>query len=263
MKMFKRNILVCSFIVIATILLGSCSNTTRTSNQKGNQKDSTVRLNRNVKIGFQGFMLGTPNKDISASLKRLPNVTEAEIPYEIEQNSDEGNASIYANENEEIKATFKSEIIDKKKSSHEGYGMIFSDGDSVTEIVFTIPETKDPYGLYSKLFPLFTSKYGTPDKSYEKEDEETGLRNIGDIWIFDNKQRICLNQCVYSGSTSDEWGSLYATYQRVEIIYQDINALERKTSKEKQDVQRKKAAQEAAKKAEKERNEAKMKTQQL
>lgn len=263
MKKTERLLLEYSIFIFAALFMVACTNTFRTSNQEENKEDTTIiRLNRNVKIGFQGLMLGTPNKDIPALIKNLPNVTKAEIPYDIEQNSYGSNASIYANEYEKIIATFKSAIIDTTETSHEGYGVVFSDGDSVTQIVFTIMETEAPDSVYFRLLPLFISKYGSPDKTYESEPESY-LRNGGAIWIFDNKQRICLNSCVYSGGAMAGFDRIFTTYQRVEIIYQDINALERKNAKERKEKQIEKQKRIDAQNAEKANNRAKREQQQL
>ena len=250
-----------SFIIIlpAIIMLGACTNTTRTSNK---EEKAINRVNRNVKIGFQGIMLGTPNKDVIALLKQLTNVTLAEIPYEVRQNSSDANASFYDNKYEEITATFQSAIIDTTETAHEGYGMVFSDGDSITKIVFTIMESDNPSGVYKRLSPLFYSQYGAPDEYYESE-VKAYLQNIGAIWLFDNKQRICLNRCVYVGGAMGEFGDLFKTYQRVEVIYQDINALERKDAKEKEEEQKRIDTKQAEEERTRSTNKAKRQSQQL
>ena len=68
-----------------------------------------------------------------------------------------------------------------------------------------------------------------------------------------------MNRCVYAGGASGEFGDLFKTYQRVEIIYQDINALERKETKEREEEQLKIDAE----KAEKEKNRERRGSQQL
>ena len=247
----------------AIILMGACTNASRPSNQEESQKETVSnRINRNIKIGFQGIMLGSPNKDVTALLKQLENVTQTEIPYEVRQNSNGSNASFYANQYEEITTTFQSAIIDTTETAYEGYGMVFSDGDSITKIVFTIRESENPTGVYKRLFPLFYSQYGAPDDYYESE-VKAYLQNIGAIWLFDNKQRICLNRCVYAGGASGEFGDLFKTYQRVEVIYQDINALERKDAKEKEEEQKKIEAQKAEEEKTRSTNKAKRQSQQL
>lgn len=259
----KRIILKSIIIVFSAIIMGACANTSRPSNQGEAQGETTTkRLNRNVKIGFQGISLGSLNKDIATLLKQLENVTPAEIPYKVKQNSSGSNASCYANDYEGITATFESTIIDNTETAHEGYGMLFSDGDSITKIVFTIMESGNPEGVYKKLFPLFYNQYGAPDESYESE-VESYLQNIGAFWVFDNKQRICLNRCVYAGGASGEFGDLFKTYQRVEVIYQDLNALERKDAREKEEEQKRIDAQKAKEEQIRSTNKAKRQSQQL
>lgn len=255
----NARIILSVIIAFSAIIMGACTNTSRPTNQDEVQEETTNnRLNRNIKIGFQGILLGTPNNKVTTLLKQLENVTQTEIPYEVKQNSSGSNASCYANDYEDLTATFQSTIIDNTETAHNGYGMIFSDGDSITKIVFTIMESGSPEGVYKRLFPLFYSQYGTPDESYESE-VKAYLQNIGVFWVFDNKQRICLNRCVYAGGASGEFGDLFKTYQRVEIIYQDINALERKETKEREEEQLKIDAE----KAEKEKNRERRGSQQL
>lgn len=268
MKKSERFFLICGIVIFATIMLGGCSNNSHYK-QNGNPKDSTVRLNRNVEIGFQGIMLGTPNKNISTVLDSLPNVTQEEIPYEKQSWYEDANPWFYKNKYEHMTATFKSEIIDVAKNSHSGYGMVFSIGDSVTKIVFTMPETNNPKGLFSRLLPLFTKKYGKPDKYYATA-VRSYLQNIGAVWIFDNKQRISLNRCVFNGEEMDntyyydpDFEPMMRTLQRVQIIYQDMNAFDRKKAEENEVVQKRRAAQKSAQKAEKIENTGKLKTQQL
>lgn len=237
----------------------ACTNVSHPSNQK---ETVSNRINRNVKVGFQGITLGTPNKDVTALLKQLANVTQTEIPYEVRQNSNGSNASFYANKYEELTTTFQSAIIDTTETAHEGYGMVFSDGDSITKIVFTIMESENPTGVYKRLSPLFYSQYGAPDEYYES-DVKAYLQNIGAIWIFDNKQRICLNRCVYAGGAYGEFGDLFKTYQRVEVIYQDINALERKDIREKEEEQKRIDAKRAEEEMTRSTNKAKRQSQQL
>lgn len=261
--MNKRILLKNVIIAFLAIMMGACTNASRPSNQSETQEETaSKRLNRNVKIGFQGILLGTPNKDVTALLKQLENVTQAEIPYEVKQNSSVSNASCYANDYEDITATFKSAIIDNTETAHNGYGMVFSDGDSITKIVFTIRESENPEGVYKRLFPLFYRQYGTPDENYESE-VKAYLQNIGAFWVFDNKQRICLNRCVYAGGASGEFGDLFETYQRVEIIYQDLNALERKDAREKEEEQKRIDAQKAKEEQIRSTNKAKRQSQQL
>ena len=260
--MNKRIILKSVTIAFLAIMMGACTNASRSSSQGETQEETaSKRLNRNVKIGFQGISLGTPNKDISSLLKQLENVTQTEIPYRVKQNSSGSNASCYANDYEDITATFESAIIDNTETAHEGYGMLFSDGDSITKIVFTIQESGNPEGVYKRLFPLFYNKYGAPDEEYESE-VESYLQNIGVFWNFDNKQRICLNRCVYAGGASGEFGDLFKTYQRVEVIYQDLNALERKAAREKEEQQKKIDAQKAKEERIRSINKAKRQSQQ-
>ena len=230
-KLFKETTI---FIFPTIVMMGAC---TGTGGTRSSEQEEVVinRLNRDIKIGFQGILLGTPNKDIPALFNRLTNVTKSDIPDDIRQIQGGSAASFYANKYEEIISTFKSVVIDTADFSHEGYGMMLSDGDSITQIVFTIKEAEDPSGVYNRLLPLFIDQYGSPDEYYEKE-VESYLKNVGAIWIFDNKQRICLNLCIYPGGAKlAEFESLFEALQRVEIIYQDNNALEHKEAREKQE----------------------------
>lgn len=227
------------FIAIPAIMVGACTSTGNPRNTSEEETKTVNRINRDVKIGFQGILLGTPNKDIPALFNRLTNVKQSDIPYRIKQNQSGSNTSFYANEYEQIIATFESAIIDSTETSHNGYGMLLADGDSITQIVFSIEETDDPLGVYNRLLPLFVSQYGNPDEQYESEIESY-LQNIGVIWIFDNKQRICLNRCIYPGGAQlIEFERMFRDFQRVEVIYQDINALERKKTKEREEEQAK------------------------
>jgi len=226
-----------AFVAIIAIIVGACTSTGSPRNSSEKESKTVNRINRDVKIGFQGILLGTPNKDLPALFKRLRNVKQSDIPYRFKQNQSGSNTSFYANEYEQIIATFESAIIDSTETSHNGYGMLLTDGDSITQIVFSIEETDDPLGVYNRLLPLFVNQYGNPDEQYESEIESY-LQNIGVIWIFDNKQRICLNRCIYPGGAQlIEFERMFKNFQRVEVIYQDINALERKEAKEREEEQ--------------------------
>lgn len=260
LDMNKRIILKSVTIAFLAVLMGACTNASRPSNQSETQEETaSKRLNRNVKIGFQGILLGTPNIDIPALFNRLTNVTKSDIPDDIRQIQSGSAASFYANKYEKIIGTFKSVVIDTADFSHEGYGMMLSDGDSITQIVFTIKEAEDPSGVYNRLLPLFINQYGNPDEYYETE-VESYLKNVGAIWKFDNKQRICLNLCIYPGGAKlVEFESFFEALQRVEIIYQNTNALEHKEAWEKQEEQDRIDAEEK----EIEKNREKRKIQQL
>lgn len=226
-----------AFIAILPIMVGACTSTGSTRSSSEEETMTVNRINRDAMIGFQGILLGTSNKDVPVLFNRLSNVTKSDIPDDIRQIQSGSAASFYANKYEKIISTFKSVVIDTADISHEGYGMMLSDGDSITQIVFTIKEAEDPSGVYNRMLPLFISQYGNPDEYYETE-VESYLKNVGAIWIFDNKQRICLNLCIYPGGAKlAEFESFFEALQRVEIIYQDINALEHKEAREKQEEQ--------------------------
>ena len=254
-KLFKKTTI---FIIPTIVMMGACTGTggTRTSEQ---EEVVINRVNRDIKIGFQGILLGTPNKDIPTLFDRLTNVKQSDIPYRFKQNQSGSNTSFYANEYEQIIATFESAIIDSTETSHNGYGMLLADGDSITQIVFSIEETDDPLGVYNRLLPLFVNQYGNPDEQYESEIKSY-LQNIGVIWKFDNNQRICLNRCIYPGGAQlIEFERMFKNCQRVEVIYQDINALERKEAKEREEEQ----ARIDAENAEREKNREQRGNQQL
>lgn len=232
-KLFKNATII---IFPMIVMMGAC---TGTGGSRTSKQETVVinRVNRDIKIGFQGISLGTPNKDIPALFNQLTNVTKSDIPDDIRQTQSGSAASFYANKYEKIISTFKSVVVDTADISHEGYGMMLSDGDSITQIVFTIKEAEDPSGVYNRILPLFINQYGNPDEYYETE-VESYLKNVGVIWKFDNKQRICLNLCIYPGGAKlAEFESLFKALQRVEIIYQDINTLEHKEAREKQEEQ--------------------------
>lgn len=68
-----------------------------------------------------------------------------------------------------------------------------------------------------------------------------------------NNQRITLNRCEYSGSAGYEggidWASKFRGFERVEIVYQDLKAIQRQKQKEKK-------AEDERQQAEKERIDA-------
>ena len=241
MKKTKSLFLICSIAMIATFLGAACVNSTRTSYQR---KTTINRLNRNVKIGFQGLLLGTPNKDVPDLINKLPNISQAEIPVNLEEEIVDPTSygSIYADKDEKITASFMSTIIDTTGTPHTGYGVLFSDRNCITQIIFRI-ETEYPEDLYNLLLPLFTSKYGAPDKKYEVIDSEYNrFYNNGASWIFNNKNCIKLNCCTYeggSGPASDLDYDFYGPHQRVEIIYQDFSIIKRRKAKEMEERQKK------------------------
>lgn len=248
-----------AFLAIFTIIVGACTSTGNPRSTSEEETPTVNRINRDVKIGFQGILLGIPNKDLPALFNQSTNVTKSDIPDDIRQIQSGSAASFYANKYEKIISTFKSVVIDTADISHEGYGMMLSDGDSITQIVFTIKEAEDPSGVYNRILPLFINQYGNPDKYYETE-VESYLKNVGAIWIFDKKQRICLNLCIYPGGAKlAEFESFFEALQRVEIIYQDINTLEHKEAREKQEEQDKIDAEDT----EIEKNREQRKSQQL
>ena len=62
------------------------------------------------------------------------------------------------------------------------------------------------------------------------------MRNTGCYWEFPNSQRITLNKCEYSGTAGYDggidWASKFKGFERVEIVYQDLKAIQRQKQKE-------------------------------
>ena len=84
----------------------------------------------------------------------------------------------------------------------------------------------------------------------DKEDVEVSLYDRGCYWDFDNNQRIYLNNVVYMGYKNYD---IFAGAIRIEIVYRDMNAVNRiKNARKKQQQQK----EQERVKAEKERMDA-------
>lgn len=67
------------------------------------------------------------------------------------------------------------------------------------------------------------------------DDVETTLYDKGCYWDFANNQRIYLNNVVYLGS---KYGGTFSDAIRIEIVYRDMNAVNRiKNARKKQQQQ--------------------------
>ena len=245
-------------IFVATLFVFQACNF-RPTNMEGNTNSEKLnRINREKVLSFQGIKLGTPNDIIQLVLDSLENVIAKEIDPFVERLSWQDNGSIFGHPYETMIKSFFTSIVDTNNQKYSGYGMIFSSGDSITKIHYIIPSfclNIEIDSVYSNLKKLFEEQYGDPDKEYENKIE-ADLQNIGSIWDFSSNQRIYLNKCIpHSGFASD--------FQRVEIVYQDMNSIQRQNKRaEEERIQAKKEKNEAVEK-EKQKNAKEKEKQQI
>lgn len=177
-------------------------------------------------IAFMGIQIGEPNGNEKTLIDSSRQIMQVDLPEGFRRYIGKSNRSMFDNPAEKTISTFFASIIDNQDEKHNGWGIVKSDGDSITTIHFIIPNCELDT-VFDRMKTLFVERYGESDSTYvEGEDEE--LQNILCYWNFINNKRITLNKCEYNSSTiSHEWEQLFKTYERVEIVYQDMNAVYR------------------------------------
>lgn len=208
------------------------------------------RVNREKTISFLGIKLGTPNNRYQSILDSTENVLTTDLPDVIRYRClGSGNCSIFYNPYEEYVGTFFATLIDGNNKKYSGWGIAVTDGDSITKVHYIIPEPLNIDSIYDGLKLLYEKQYGDPDEEYIKEGK--AMDNIGCYWDFVHNQRIYLNKC----DANDGW---VFDYQRVEIVYQDMNSIQRQINQA--EKQREKERQDSINAVEKEKqNNAKQK----
>lgn len=247
------------FLVLSLIMLASCTQTNRHS-----ENNVPNRFNREGEITFMGLRLGLPNDSVKTVLQSSENFIIKEFP-DIYTRSGH---NIFEDYDENEIGTFFCSIVDTNNDSHGGWGIAKSYADSVTTIYFYIPSSYDTNNdsIYERLKPLFVERYGDPDKEYDsyaaddKKDVETSLYDRGCYWDFDNNQRIYLNNVVYMGY---KYGGVFADAIRIEIVYRDMNAVNRIKNARKKQQQQKEQEKVKAEKDRKDANRKARESQQL
>ena len=249
--------------VFSLIVLVSCTQTNRHS-----ENSVSNRFNREGVIAFMGLRLGLPNDSVITVLQSSENFIIKEFPDFYTRSGH----NIFEDYDEDEVGTFFCSIVDTNNDSHGGWGKVKSYADSVTTIYFYIPSSYDTDNdsIYDRLKPLFVERYGDPDEEYEtgfevkkegsqykivyNDDIQTSLYDKGCYWEFTNNQRIYLNRTVYLGH---KYGGLFSDHMRIEIVYRDMNEVNRIENARKKQQQEKEQEQ---LKAEKERKDANRKT---
>lgn len=236
------------FLSISLVIL-SCK---QSPQSKVSEDPINTQKNRTDSIVFMGVKLGIPSECVEAIIDSSNLIKKEKFPYGFDRYLGSSNNSIFDNPEERTVSTFFTHIIDKKNESHDAWGIIKSDCDYVTTIQVIIPYCEDVQDVYKKVQELYVERYGESDQLYEGE-VKSYLRNTGCYWEFPNNQRITLNRCEYSGSAGYEggidWASKFRGFERVEIVYQDLKAIQRQKQKEKK-------AEDERQQAEKERIDA-------
>ena len=236
-------------LLFLSLIIASCN---QSSSTKQSEEQISTQRNRTDSIAFMGVQLGVSNESIEAIIDSSHLVTKIALPDRFNRYLGSSNNSIFDNPEEKIISTFFTQIIDKKNNSHDGWGIVKSDCDSTTTIQIIMPDCDDVVDVYNKIKELYIERYGEPDQSYEGEVIDY-LQNTGCYWEFPDSQRITLNRCEYSGTAGYEggidWGSRFRAFERVEVAYQSLKAIQRLKQKEEQ-------AEKERQKAEKERIDA-------
>lgn len=208
-------LLIVSFFV-------SCSQPSNKGNTEDRVDNQTIR---DMQIAFMGIQVGAPNGSEVALIDSSALILKTNLPEDFRYLSS-SDRSLFDNPSEKILNTFFASIVDNQDEKHNGWGIIKSDCDSITTIHFIIPNFQTEV-VYERMQELFIDLYGQPDSSYvEGEDKE--MKNTLCYWNFSNNKRITLNKCQFLGyPISDEWERLFKTYERVEIVYQDMKAVYR------------------------------------
>lgn len=243
------------------LLLTSCIQTANRS-QTGSNTES--KKNRDKNITFMGIRLGAPNGSEVAVIDSSEQLIKRGLPDGFDNYLGYGNGAIFENPREKTLNTFFTSIIDKQNDKHSGWGMVKSDCDSITTIHFIFTSCEDVQDVFNKIKGLFVEQYGQPDDScvvkLDKKGIAADLQNSYCFWKFSNDQRITLNRYEYVGY---EYGGLFIDSKRVEIIYQDMKAINRlkKAIREREIAEKQKRNQEE--KARKEENRKAKEQQQL
>lgn len=176
-----------------------------------------------------GLSLGIPNDSVATNLGTSTQLIIRRLPDNIRNWClGAGNKSLFNNPDEETIQTFFTSLIDNHDKKYSGWGLIESDGDIITTIHYIIPHSSfnETYikSIYENLKELFIERYGAPDKPDTSDGFDAGLQNTLCYWNFYNDQRITLNMCESSSA-------MFEVYERVEIVYQDLKAVNRHKEK--------------------------------
>lgn len=214
---------VLSLLATALFMLNAC--TSRPTNvEDKNDVVKINRFNREKTISFLGIKLGTPNKRLKSVIDTLDNVIITDVPEFIDRHF--FGESVFSNYRERSVGSFFSSVIGENNESYEGWGMAFSDGDSITRIHFMI-KAYFVDSVFNNIKLKYLEKYGDPDEEYEIKGNTDLLQDIGCYWNFKNDQRIYLHKFI----SHDSWT---IDFERVEIAYIDMKSIQRKEELEEQ-----------------------------
>lgn len=214
---------VLSLLATALFMLNAC--TSRPTNvEDKNDVVKINRFNREKTISFLGIKLGTPNKRLKSVIDTLDNVIITDVPEFIDRHF--FGESVFSNYRERSVGSFFSSVIGENNESYEGWGMAFSDGDSITRIHFMI-KAYFVDSVFNNIKLRYLENYGDPDEEYEIKGNTDLLQDIGCYWNFKNDQRIYLHKFI----SHDSWT---IDFERVEIAYIDMKSIQRKEELEEQ-----------------------------
>lgn len=240
-------------LLASALFLFDACNSRPTSMGDTNTKN-TNGINRDKKIAFMGIKLGTPNNNFESIIDSIDNLVPTDLPDLIRRLLLPSNSSLFDNPYENHVGTFFSSIIDGNNEKYSGWGIAISDGDSITKIHYIIHESLLIDSIFDGLKSLYVKQYGVPDDEYSKED--IAMTNIGCYWDFKHNQRIYLNKC-------DSHSGLTDIFQRVEIVYQDMNSIQRQEERAKKEREKERQDSIDAVKQEKIRNAQEKEGQQI
>lgn len=254
MKKILYVLMSISFIIV------SCKQAPQT--KESTEQATISRINRTDSIVFMGLKIGLLNENVDAVIDSSNVITKEKFPYEFDRYIGSRNNSMFDNLGEKTLSTFFTHIIDNNNESHDAWGIIKSDSDFVTTIQVIIPDYDKVQEIYNSILELYVERYGEPDQTYSGE-VKSYLRNTGFYWDFPNSQRITLNKCEYSGTAGYDggidWASKFKGFERVEIVYQDLKAIQRQKQKEEMEE----AARNQAERQRKDANRKARESQQL
>lgn len=217
----------------ALFILYACnSRNSRPGNMGETNTESVNSINRDKTISFMGIKLGTPNNKYKSIIDSLDNVLSTDLPDAITYSClGSGNGSLFDNPSEKNIGTFMASIINENNEKYNGWGIAASDGDSITKIHYIIYQPDYVDSIYVCLKSLYEKQYGSPDEEYEKKG--SAMCNIGCIWNFTHNQRIYLNKSIANiGWTHG--------YQRVEIVYKDMNPIQKQEERARKEREKEK-----------------------
>ena len=230
-RMIMKKIL---FVLMSiSFIIVSCNQAPQT--KESTEQTTISRINRTDSIVFMGLKIGLQNENVDAVIDSSNVITKKDFPHDFDRYIGSSNNSLFDNPGEKTLSTFFTHIIDNNNESYDAWGIIKSDSDFVTTIQVIIPDYDKVQEIFDSMQKLYVERYGEPDQTYSGK-VKSYLQNKGCYWDFPNSQRITLNRCEYSGTAGYEggidWASMFKGYERVEIVYQDLKAIQRQKQKE-------------------------------